>query len=257
MTIKDMETKTGLTAKSIRYYETNLPAVGVDVKYNTEGTAETIAAGGFDHVVIAVGGTPKETLLPTEPGCIPVYTTTQVIRGEVFPGKRVVVIGGSFVGCETARLLARKGSLSPEQLFHLTVNRAESGERREMLVNTSARQVTLIEKGPKIGFGYESGVGWPALGELSRLGVAMLKNTRVTAIGAGGILCQVTDKEGKVSTRTIDCDTVVVASGSRPDDTLAKAVEALGIPVSLIGNAHRLGRAIAAIKEGAEIGCTL
>ena len=241
----------------IRYYEQNLPRVGVNLCFHTEGTAESIAAGGFDHAVIAVGAAPKVTPLPTEPGCVPVYTAAQLIRGEVFPGKNVVVIGGSFIGCEAARLLARKGSLSPGQLYHLTVNRAESGERLERLVNSSARTVTLIEKGPRIGFGYESGVGWPALGELGRLGVAMLKNTTVTAIGAGGILCRVTDKEGNVTTRTIDCDTVVVASGSRPDDTLAKAVEAAGVPVSVIGNAHRMGRAIAAIKEGAEIGCAL
>lgn len=241
----------------IRYYAANLPRLGVAVELHQEGTADNIAAAGFDHVVVATGGLPNETSLPTEPGCVPVVTSTQVIRGEAFPGSRVAVIGGSYVGVETARLLARKGSLSPEQLFHLTVNRAETPERLERLVNTSARQVTVIEKGPKIGFGYESGTGWPALGDLSRLGVKLLKNTLVTAIGPGGVTCQVTDKEGNRSTRTVACDTVVVASGVHPDGSLARALEARGVPVSVIGNAHRLGRAIDAISAGAKLGTAL
>ena len=241
----------------IKYYETNLPRVGVQVEYGKEASAENIAPCGFDHVVVAVGGTPHETPLPTEPGCVPVYTIKQVLDGEAVPGKRVVVIGGSYLGCEISRYLARKGSLSPEQLFHLTVNKAESAQRLDTLVNTTARKVTLIEKGPKIGFGYESGTGWPALGDLGRLGVKMLKNSRVTAIGAGGVLCLVTDKEGNTSAQTIDCDTVVVSSGVHPDDSLVAALTQLGIPATPVGNAHHLGRAIGAIRSGAEAGCTL
>lgn len=198
------------------YYAVNLPRLGVQVELGREGTAEEIAALGFDHVVVAVGGAPNVTALPTEPGCVPVFTSTQVIRGEAFPGKRVVVIGGSYLGVETARLLARQGSLSPEQLFHLSMNHAETPERLERLLNTSARQVWLVEKGPKIGYGYESGTAWPALGELGRLGVELMKNSLVTAIGAGGVLCQVTDREGNTAVRTIECDTVVVASRRPP-----------------------------------------
>lgn len=165
------------------YYAVNLPWLGVQVELGREGTAEEIAALGFDHVVVAVGGAPNVTALPTEPGCVPVFTSTQVIRGEAFPGKRVVVIGGSYLGVETAGCWPA-GSLSPEQLFHLSVNHAETPERLERLLNTSARQVWLVEKGPKIGYGYESGTAWPALGELGRLGVELMKNSLVTAIGA-------------------------------------------------------------------------
>ena len=239
------------------YYAAVLPRLGVQVELGREGTAREIASLGFDHVVVAVGGAPNVTPLPTEPGCVPVFTSTQVIRGEVFPGKRVVVIGGSYIGVETARLLARQGSLSPEQLFHLSVNHAESGERLERLLNTSARQVWLVEKGPKIGFGYESGTSWPALGDLTRLGAKLMKNSLITAIGSGGVLCQVTDKEGKTSIQTIECDTVVVASGVHPDGVLAGELEALGVPVTAVGNAQRLCRAIGAIKMGAEVGCAL
>lgn len=141
----------------LAYYETNLPRLGVKIELNHEGTAEEIAAAGFDDVVVAVGGNPNKTELPVKENHVPVVTSTQVIRKEAFPGGRVVVVGGSYIGVETARLLARQGSLSPEQLFHLSVNHAETPERLETLLNSSARQVWLVERGPKIGFGYESG----------------------------------------------------------------------------------------------------
>lgn len=241
----------------IAYYAANLPRLGVQVELNRTGTAGDIAARGFDHVVLAVGGAANETALPAEPGCVPVVTAAQVIRGEVFPGRRVVVVGGSYIGCETARLLARQGSLSADQLFHLSVNHAENPERLEKLLNTSARQVWLVEKGPKIGFGYESGTGWPALADLARLGVKQMKSSLVTAIGSGGVICRVTDKEGNVTVQTIECDTVVAASGVHPDDSLLKELEALGVSVTAAGNARQLGRAIGAIKMGAEVGCAL
>ena len=87
--------------------------------------------------------------------------------------------------------------------------------------------------------------------------VELMKNSLVTAIGAGGVLCQVTDREGNTAVRTIECDTVVVASGVHPDGGLARALEALGMPVTAVGNAKQLCRAIGAIKMGAETGCAL
>ena len=189
---------------------------------------------------------------------MPVVTSTQVIRKEAFPGVRVVVVGGSYIGVETARLLARQGSLSPEQLFHLSVNHAETPERLETLLNSSARQVWLVEKGPKIGFGYESGTAWPALGELGRLGVKMMKNTCVTAVEADGVRCRVTDKEGNVGEVFLPCDTVVTATGVDPDGLMAgKLVRMLLKGVSSVGNAAGLNRAIGAIRSGAEVGCSL
>lgn len=241
----------------IDFYSVNLPRLGVTVEYGRQGRAEDIAGLGFDHVIAATGGIPNEPALPLEPGCLPVYTAAQVIRGEAFPGRRTLVVGGSYIGCETARLLARRGSLSPEQLYHLWVNRAETVQRLEQLSNSSARQVILVEKGPKIGFGYESGTGWPALGDLTRLGVRMMKNAHITAVGPGGALCRVTDREGNVTVQTVECDTVVCAAGVHPGCPLADELRRQGVPVTVVGNAQQLGRAIGAIRMGAEAGCAL
>ena len=127
----------------------------------------------------------------------------------------------------------------------------------EKMLNETDRKVTLVEQGAKIGFGYEPGTGWPTLMDLSRLGVGQWKNSKVTSIHKGGITVERTGKDGSVSVVEVPCDTVVAASGVHPDDSLEQAVRAMGIPVTAIGNAKRLGRAISAIGMAAELGVTI
>lgn len=245
-------------AKLLDYYAAALKEARVDVHLGrTTATPLSIQPWDYDTVVVATGGTPNTTELPILDGAPPVYTSTQVLTGEAIPGKNVVVVGGSYIGCFTALALARRGALSPEQLFHLTVHKAETPENISRMLNTSVRTVTMIEQGKKIGFGFEPGTGWPVLGELSRLKVKKHASTTVTAIGAEGVTCEGVDKDGNPITFTIPCDTVVVASGVHPDDTLLNDLRALGVNAVSVGNAAKLGKAMEAIRAGAELGCSL
>ncbi len=242
----------------ISYYETMLRELSVEVCLEKEATPEEIRAGGYDEVVIAVGGRPNRTRLPVEADAdLLLCTGTQVLNGEVIPGQNVVVIGGSYIGCGVAQYLARRGSISAEQLFYLAAYKGESMETLETMLNRTDRKVTLIEQGRKIGAGYEPGTGWPTLMDLSRLGVDQWKNSKVTSIHRGGVTVERTGKEGTLQVVEVPCDTVVVASGVHPDDTLERAVRSLGIPVTAIGNAKQLGRAISAIGMAAELGTTI
>lgn len=90
----------------LSFYETNLPRVGVAVRLGKTATVED--AKGYDKVIVATGGTPNHTELPTTSDAIPVYTSRQVLSGEIMAGKNVVVIGGSYIGCFTAQYLARR-----------------------------------------------------------------------------------------------------------------------------------------------------
>jgi 2,4-dienoyl-CoA reductase (NADPH2) len=239
----------------LRYYEKNLPRVGVQVLTNRTATAED--AKGYDQVVVATGGIPNVTQLPVEPGAVPVYTSRQVLSGEVVPGKSVVVIGGSYIGCFTAQYLARQGAMDASELFFSMTNRSDTLDNITARLSRSDRQVVLLEQGKKVGFGFESGTSWPVLGDLNRLDVPFKKLSRVTAISAQGVTAQETGKDGAVTEAFYPCDTVVVASGVHPDAPLAAEIAALGIPVATVGNAHTLGKAIEAIRAGCELGLTL
>ena len=239
----------------LSFYETNLPRVGVAVRLGKTATVED--AKGYDKVIVATGGTPNHTELPTTSDAIPVYTSRQVLSGEIMAGKNVVVIGGSYIGCFTAQYLAREGAMSPDELFFSMTHNSDTMEHILSRLNHSDRNVVLLEKGKKIGLGFESGTSWPVLGELGRLGVPFLKNTLVTAITVSGVDATETKKDGTQVSHHYDADCVIVASGVHSDDALTAQLTAAGIDAVSIGNCHQLGKAIQAIKAGAEIGLTV
>ncbi|MCD8144730.1 MAG: FAD-dependent oxidoreductase [Oscillospiraceae bacterium] len=79
----------------------------IDVQLNTEATPEMLN-GKFDAVMIAVGAEPLMLPLPgfnTDNGIV----ATDAYGHEDTLGKKVVVIGGGQVGCETALHLADRG----------------------------------------------------------------------------------------------------------------------------------------------------
>lgn len=239
----------------VAFYENNLPAAGVTVL--TGKTATIADAAGFDHVILACGGKPNVTALPVSEDSIPVYTSTQVLRGEVIPGKNVVVIGGSYIGCFTAQYLARRGAMDGDNLFFSITNSSDSMENILYRLNHSDRAVTLLEKGKKVGFGFESGTSWPVLGDLNRLNVPFKKNTTITTITKNGVTATEIKKDGSQVELTIPCDSVVVASGSHSDDTFLQELQAANIPVTPVGNCQTIGKAIDAIREGCRLGLTI
>ena len=241
----------------LSYYADSLEQSGVKECLNRTASPLTIQQGRFDAVILATGGASTITDLPVKRGAPPIYTSTQVLSGDAMPGQNVVVIGGSYVGCYTAQALARRGALSAEQLFHLSVHRAETPEHIDHMLNHSVRTVSIVEKGPKIGFGFEPGTGWPVLGDLARLKVKKYPSVTVTEIGPDGVVCQGPDKEGNTATFTIPCDTVVVASGVHPDDSLCRALADRGIYAQQVGNAQALGKAMQAILAGAQLAAQL
>ena len=239
----------------VKFYERNLPKAGVTVLLNVEATVES--AKCYDHVILACGGAYNVTPLPTLEDAVPVYTTRQVLEGEVIPGKSVVVIGGSYIGCFTAQYLARKGAMDGDNLFFSMTHNSDTLENILFRLNNSDRTVVLLEKGRKIGLGFESGTSWPVLGDLNRLGVPFMKNTTVTAITAQGVEATEVKKDGTELSHHFPCDCVVVASGSHTDHSFQEALEAAGIPVTPVGNCNTLGKAIDAIRDGCRLGLTI
>lgn len=241
----------------LSYYEAMLRELEVTVVLNKTGRHEEIRNSGFEHVILATGGVDNVTQLPVQPGAVPVYSGKSVLRGEHIPGKRVVVIGASYIGCETAQYLVREGSLNPERLYYMSVFQVLPQEQIQTMLNSSDRTVTMVEQRPKIGYGYESGTAWPILQDLDRLGVKRYRSTTVTEINAEGVVAVSVDKQGNETRLEIPCDSVVVSTGVHPDHTLYEQLRADGVSVFMIGNCQETGKAIDAIYQAAELGATL
>ena len=230
------------------YYARALKAFGVDVRLNMTADRESILSGGFDQVVFATGRSYKPSDLGIEitPDAVPVYTAEEIITRSPVLGQRVAVIGGSFVGLETARKLTMEGSISPDTLFYLARYGIEPWEKLSAMLSTTDRHVAVFEKG-KTGAGYEPGIAWPVLGDLGRFKAEIFKNTAVTRISSNGI-----ETDGFVW----PCDAVVTCPGTVARDGLYNELKDI-LPCHLLGNAHTLGRAINAIESAADLAWTL
>jgi 2,4-dienoyl-CoA reductase (NADPH2) len=234
----------------IRYYAIMLPQLGVQVELGKTADAEAIVAAGFARCIVATGGAANPISFP---GAV---SAEEILTGAVVPGKRVAILGGSFKGVETARYLARASAISPEELYYLITQKAESPEVAAQMANQSSREITLIEQRPKIGFGYEPGVAWTVMQDLRRLKVHLRKNCHAELSAPGTLSLVQKDKQGNETQDTLEFDTLICAAGVTPRDDLSAALQDHGIETAAVGNCAKLGRAIDAISAAAELGCT-
>jgi len=80
----------------------------VEVKLNTTVTPEFIRAGDYDAVILAVGSSPAKPPIPGLDDPSVEHATTVYTKLEGL-GKKVAVLGGGLVGCETGLYLAENG----------------------------------------------------------------------------------------------------------------------------------------------------
>lgn len=206
--------------RDIRRYIDHLKAQvakgDIELKLGTDASLEGIMAMHPDLVVIATGG---ESLVPDLPGLNgdQVMTAVDVLLGKKQPGDNVLIVGAGIVGCETAVFLADKG-----------------------------KKATLIEKMSRLMPEPVFTLNYNALVEMvSRKGVQVLLNCSLLGADGTGAVVEI---EGE--RQYIDADSIVLAMGFRPTDTLAKELTAKGMEVVVIGDALKPRKVLDAVWEG-------
>lgn len=139
-------------------------------------------------------------------------------------GRRVAVIGGELVGVELAEFLAERG-----------------------------RQVSVLEETKWLAAEMAPPRRWRVLHHLRERGVALLTQVRVEAIREEGVIF--TDADGE--SRTLEVDSVILATGVRENRELGEALAAMGCEVHLLGDCRGVAYIEGAILDGARIGRTL
>lgn len=182
-----------------------------------KATAEKLASGGFDRIILATGRAPA----PFEGS---VAGAKAVVAQDIADPSEVegpvVVIGAGMTGCDTAVWLQRAGR----------------------------RDVTLIDAAGKILSGsyvFTDEMGMPGL--LAEHDVKVRTSTRAVAIDAQGV--RVRDAAG--NEEVLAARTVVIACGyaGRTELLDELAARAPGLPVELIGTARRDGRVMDALHD--------
>jgi 2,4-dienoyl-CoA reductase (NADPH2) len=231
-----------------RYYETMLAKQGVEVRTGVEAGPELVSREKPDLVVVATGAAPFKP--PVEAVDEPyVVQAWDVLRGTAVRGGNIVVIGGGSVGLEAAVYLASKGTISPQQLYFLTLHRAETPEVLHELITRGVNKVTVIEMAPKVGQDIGPSTRWVLMKDLRARGIALITRATMKEISPDKVVY--TDAEGRDT--EIPADTVVLAMGSRPENSLAEALEGSGVEVRVIGDASGVGKIGDAVSAGFDL----
>lgn len=233
------------------YYSHQLPAAGVEICLKREAKAADILEFAADIVIVATGSRPADPPFPVKaPG--KVLTALEALDASAPLGKRVVVVGGGAVGCETALAIAERGTLDAGTLKFLLQNGAETPENLLRLVNRGPRDVTILEMAKGVGRDIGVSTRWVVLQNLRRLGVRVVDRATVREVAAAGVSYE---KDGQVE--FIPADTVVLAVGAQPERSLAEELEGKVAELHVIGDAVKPRKVTEAVREGFDLALTL
>jgi len=143
-----------------------------------------------------------------------------VLKGIVSTGNNVVIVGGGMIGCETAESLISKG-----------------------------KEVSIIEMLPKIARDVGPATRWSVTMRIARWGIKQYTSSKVIRILNDGVEIE---REG--NSEIVNADTVVMAAGMDPVNSLFNELTEKTSNVHTIGDCSQARRMLNAIHEGYEIG---
>jgi 2,4-dienoyl-CoA reductase-like NADH-dependent reductase (Old Yellow Enzyme family)/thioredoxin reductase len=184
----------------IKSLEAQMRKAGVEIRLNTEVTQQLVEREAPDVLVLAVGAAP---IVPDIPGIhSPKVVLANNLSDEgIAVGKKVVILGGGLVGCESAVYLAQKGK-------DVTVVEM----MKDVAVDANVRQRPIL------------------LNMLAKLRVKVETRMKGVKITGEGLVC--TDKTGKENlfeANTVVCSVGQCALREVVDDLLDAAPEVVQV----------------------------
>lgn len=209
--------------KVIKFMARRLEHEGVEVRMNCEVTPEMLVNEFKDYEVICSTGAVPKQIAPFKV-FKQTMTADDVLSGKEYPGRKIVILGGGSVGCETADYLAP-------------------------LINDlfpANRDITVIEMTPSLMPG-EGGAAKSQLTQrLMRKGVKIELNAQVTKVDETTITYEKDGKEYQIA----DADTLVFAVGYAPNKVENEAVEDR---MHFIGDCNQVGNLKDAIQAANQL----
>jgi 2,4-dienoyl-CoA reductase (NADPH2) len=249
-------------AETIRYFQRKLETTGVTVRLGERVTRDQLAAGGFDHVILATGVASRMPRIAGI-GHPMVLSYLDVLRDKAPVGKRVAIIGAGGIGFDMGEFLLHDAAhplpvpvaaWAAEWGVDLQVRHA--GGLMQPPPVTPVREVFLLQrKSSKPGAGLGKTSGWVHRATLLRHGVTMLAGVQYERIDDAGLHITVGGEA-----RLLAVDNVIICAGQDSLDELMPAAGTARGPVfHKIGGAKLAAELDAkrAIREGAVLGAGL
>ena len=212
--------------KVVKFLAHRIEAAGVDIRLNTAVTKEMLEGEFAGYEVIAAAGA-KPNVIGAFTNFKQAVTADDILAGKAFPGRKIIIIGGGSVGCETAEYLAP-------------------------LVNDRFirnRDITVLEMAPEI-LMTESGSGRSVLVQrMMAKGIHIECSAKVT----GTTEDTITYEQGGVEHVIADADTLVFANGYHVDPTIEEMLKEANAHYHLIGDGEKVGNLKDAITRAYEV----
>ena len=195
---------------------------GVDVRLNTEVTLEMLKNEFKDYEVIAGTGASPIVINPFTQ-FKSWMTADDVLAGRAFPGRKIVIIGGGSVGCETADYLAPLiNDLFPRN--------------RDVTILEMANGVMMNESGPGRSL---------LVRRMMEKGVKIITSAKVDSVTE----TEINYTQYDVTHTIKDADTLIFAAGYKKNLAVEEMLEESGLNYHMIGDAHEIGNIKTAITE--------
>ena len=200
------------------YFRHEMKRLAIDVRLNTEVSAQELKDSGADAIILATGS------VPVMPRSIPgidrekAVSGVDALLGRKQVGEKVVVVGGGLVGCEIAYGYAKEGK-------QVTV--VEALDEILKLNNVPGMNKTFL------------------LDAFDYYHVSTRTSTKLAAVTDEGAIVEHEDG----SRETLPADTVVLSIGYRPVKGLAEALKDCPAQVLEIGDGSQVGNVLTCIRD--------
>jgi 2,4-dienoyl-CoA reductase (NADPH2) len=243
--------------ETLRYFKKRIELTSVKLQLNTRASAQSLAAQGFDLVVLATGVTARTPQIEGITNS-KVVSYVDVINGTKTVGESVAIIGAGGIGFDMAEYLTHEGkspSVNQERFneeWGISKDKQSAGGLQQPHPHASPRTVIMMQrKEGKLGDGLGKTTGWIHRTQLKNKNVEMIADVRYDKIDDQGLHVTVSDQKEML----FNVDNIVVCAGQEPLKVLEAGLIESGIPVHLIGGAFKAAELDAkeAINQGSRL----
>lgn len=210
----------------VRYYETMVKKLGIEVKFNTEANAKFMRSvlHQYDVCLVAAGARTDMAAYRHIEGHERLVDALEVAKGNVKAGKRVVMIGGGKIGLTLAESLKKQG-----------------------------HEVVIVEEEKRIAGDVMPSFKWRHTAWIEELEIRTLTSSQLIKVTEDGARV----KNAKGEETFLPADTVIVSGPRKPNHDLFHEFQ------WMVDELHGAGDTViargldAAIHEGYRLGCRI
>ncbi|TGK87723.1 FAD-dependent oxidoreductase [Leptospira noumeaensis] len=199
--------------ETIRYFSNELPALGVDIRLNTDATLTLLETENPDVTIFASGVKPREFSLKGLEN-LPSGNYTEYLTGKFKPGKRVAVIGGGGIGVDVAHRLTEEED--PTLISYDKKYNISSFTNAVVQKEKAHRDVAVFRRNGKHGAGLGPTTFWALKQELESVGVEFYHGLTYKEVTKEGLKVELKNGEEFL----YPCDSLILCVGQEKESSV-------------------------------------